>query len=74
MNEETRVLVELAKENARLKAFFEVLATKVKKCENSYRIEVDEVEPIVRAFNNQHKEIDVISFREEGDVSIKENG
>ena len=73
---ETKVLLKLTRENAELQTFFNVLSARVEastKRGNHY-VDVDDIKPMMDAYNNSHKEIDVISFREEGDVSIKENG
>lgn len=70
--EETKLLLRLVEENAKLETYFNVLATKVEiatKKDRSY-IDVDEIKPLMDAFNRANKEVDLIDIsREEGNVS-----
>lgn len=64
MNEEKRLLLKLIEENARYKVFFDLLSTKVIKedSENRMYVHIEEIKPLVDAFEARNREISVITF------------
>lgn len=71
MNEEMKMLLKLTEEVAEYRTFFNMLSTKIEQSEDKkkYYMDVDEIKPLVDAFNKRNKEIDVIRFDNCDDVA-----
>lgn len=73
MNEEMTMLLKLTEEVAEYRTFFDMLSTKVSVAEDKKRsyMEVDEIKPLMDAFNKRNKEINVIKFDNCDDVACR---
>lgn len=71
MNEEMTMLLKLTEEVAEYRTFFNMLSTKIEQSEDKKKsyMDVDEIKPLVDAFNKRNKEIDVIRFDNCDDVA-----
>ena len=62
MSEEMKMLLKLTEEVAEYRTFFNMLATKVEQndLKNKYFMDVEEIKPLMDAFNKGNKELQII--------------
>lgn len=71
MNGEMNMLLKLTEEVTEYRTFFNILSAKIQISEDKKRsyLDVDEIKPLVDAFNKRNKEINVIKFDNCEDVA-----